>query len=420
MQSSESRHVIKMVEDDTSSLLWVRDTEAYSCYTRKSVLTENSVMLDTVFDFDREIFRSRAYQVAARSNMKQVVRNRERTNLQHKVLRSTSEISLANFINLDDDDQDTQTIKGEPPNSSQPLGNMNEAQTSDESRLSLDLAAEVNLALQCLRATDNTVTNVAYDNGLNSRAEDMDDIPENTSPNLALSASEGTLPHIRTLISPLDERRLTYSEKSMHIIVTVIFSFSSTPTDTSQNAEESLMEIKKTPRSPWGLSNVLKYRGIQQAREKAQIATISRAEKQGKGRNGYIARPLTQYQRCGDREHKVLLLGTSESGKSTVFKSLKILLEGPSNLTERKSFKENIFSDMTQSMRHILKEMENLKMLLNDQKTKDRVQTIFMQPEDTESLSSEVADAIKALWKDGGVLECFRRSRKYWLMDNAE
>ena len=114
METDESRHIIRMIEDDTSSLLWVRDTEAYSCYTRKSVLTENSTILDTVFEFDREIFHSRAYQVAARSNMKQTLKDRNRIDLHNEVPPSTNDFGLSRLMQFNDDDEDVQTIKGEP------------------------------------------------------------------------------------------------------------------------------------------------------------------------------------------------------------------------------------------------------------------------------------------------------------------
>ena len=60
------------MRDETSSLLWLRDDESHD--TRRSTCTENSELLDSSFIFDREVFGSRPYLTAMKSNMKRVVR----------------------------------------------------------------------------------------------------------------------------------------------------------------------------------------------------------------------------------------------------------------------------------------------------------------------------------------------------------
>ncbi|KAL8774141.1 MAG: hypothetical protein Q9209_001249 [Squamulea sp. 1 TL-2023] len=72
LEHPESRKIICSVRDDSSSLLWLRDKD--SCGTRRSVFTESSESLDTSFAFDVEVFKSRAYLSATRSNMKRAVR----------------------------------------------------------------------------------------------------------------------------------------------------------------------------------------------------------------------------------------------------------------------------------------------------------------------------------------------------------
>ena len=72
LQKSNNLEIITKIRDETSSLLWLRDDES-QC-TRKSICTENSELLDSSFTFDRDIFNSRAYLAALKSNMKRVVR----------------------------------------------------------------------------------------------------------------------------------------------------------------------------------------------------------------------------------------------------------------------------------------------------------------------------------------------------------
>lgn len=100
---------------------------------------------------------------------------------------------------------------------------------------------------------------------------------------------------------------------------------------------------------------------------------------------------------------------------------MKLIHEGGYSRDERESFKEIIYSNTVQSMRVILEAMESLELPLDDQRAEYHVQTIFMQPPQIEgdNLPPEVGSAIKALWQDAGVQECFKRSREYQLNDSA-
>ena len=122
-----------------------------------------------------------------------------------------------------------------------------------------------------------------------------------------------------------------------------------------------------------------------------------------------------------DDSHKVLLLGTSESGKSTVLKSMKLVLEGSYTSQECDAFKEIVFGNTVQSMRVVLEAMESLELPLDDQRNGYHAQTIFMQPAkiEEEYLSEKIRLAIETLWKDSGVRQAFGRSREYQLNDAA-
>ena len=108
LQSLESRHVIQRLRDDTSSLLWLRDSE--SILSKKTVSTSNSELLETVFDFDSEVFNTRVYQVALRSNMKQVLSHKASGHSKPDDLASptTHDTSLPL---TDEAGADTETIK---------------------------------------------------------------------------------------------------------------------------------------------------------------------------------------------------------------------------------------------------------------------------------------------------------------------
>jgi guanine nucleotide-binding protein G(i) subunit alpha len=117
----------------------------------------------------------------------------------------------------------------------------------------------------------------------------------------------------------------------------------------------------------------------------------------------------------------IVFTGAGESGKSTILKQMKLIHEGGYSRDERESFKEIIFSNTVQSMRVILEAMESLELPLDDNRGEYHVQTIFMQPTQIEgdSLPPEVGNAIRSLWQDRGVQQCFSRSREYQLNDSA-
>ncbi|MCJ1377204.1 guanine nucleotide-binding protein subunit alpha [Xylographa soralifera] len=294
LQSPESRHVIQRLRDDTSSLLWLRDSE--SILSRKTMSTFNSKVLETVFDFDGEVFNSKVYQLALRSNMKQV--------LSHKAFRQskTSDFASAttNDTSLSENDEsgaDTETIKAKS--------------VSDASLI--------------------------------PRPVNQD-------------------------ISPYTSRKVSLWSRLSDQIV---------------------------------------------ARKKSQLST----------RDGTIDFAEAESQeKLRPWNGKTLILGASQSGKSTLLKSLKLHMEGPYTLSERESFKDIIFSNTVQSMRVILEAMESLELALGNSQNMYHVQTILMQPAQLETmqLSTDVVDAIERLYVDSGVEECLKRVREYQLTDGAE
>jgi len=100
---------------------------------------------------------------------------------------------------------------------------------------------------------------------------------------------------------------------------------------------------------------------------------------------------------------------------------MKLLHQGEYSWCERQSFKEIVYSNTVQSMRAVLEAMESLGLPLDDGKAQPHVQTILAQPPQLEGsiLPAEVRVAIKTLWEDAGVQECFKRSREYQLNDSA-
>jgi guanine nucleotide-binding protein subunit alpha len=118
---------------------------------------------------------------------------------------------------------------------------------------------------------------------------------------------------------------------------------------------------------------------------------------------------------------KLLLLGSGESGKSTVLKQMKLIHEGGYTKEERDSFKEIIYSNTVQSMRVILDAMEQMSVHLDTDKLKYR-DVIYALPMEIEQeiLPIQVAEDIRALWQDNHVQAVYQRNKEYQLNDSAK
>ncbi|KAK9763934.1 guanine nucleotide-binding protein subunit alpha [Basidiobolus ranarum] len=147
----------------------------------------------------------------------------------------------------------------------------------------------------------------------------------------------------------------------------------------------------------------------------------SQEEVDGRRANEEIETQLKQDRITQKKEVKMLLLGAGESGKSTLIKQMKLIHEGGYSIDEKEAFREVIFSNAAQSMRVILEAMDIMEIPLANEKNAMHVHTIMELPEqiEGESLASDITEAIKCLWADENVQQCFHRSREYQLNDSA-
>ncbi|CAG8484455.1 2880_t:CDS:2 [Ambispora gerdemannii] len=149
---------------------------------------------------------------------------------------------------------------------------------------------------------------------------------------------------------------------------------------------------------------------------------MSQEEKEGRRKNDEIENQLRRDRLSMRNEVKMLLLGAGESGKSTILKQMKLIHDGGYSQEERESFKEIIFSNTVQSMRVILEAMESMGLSLRNESSQKHANVILHLPSQIEGdhLPQDVSNAIKSLWTDRGVQECFSRSREYQLNDSAK
>ena len=123
------------------------------------------------------------------------------------------------------------------------------------------------------------------------------------------------------------------------------------------------------------------------------------------------------------KDIKLLLLGAGESGKSTIVKQMKIIHESGFTNEDYKQYKPVVYSNTIQSLVAIIRAMGTLNISFgNSGREPDAkmVLDVIGRMEDTEPFSEELLAAMKRLWTDSGVQECFGRSNEYQLNDSAK
>ncbi|KAH9814822.1 guanine nucleotide-binding protein subunit alpha [Melampsora americana] len=147
----------------------------------------------------------------------------------------------------------------------------------------------------------------------------------------------------------------------------------------------------------------------------------SKEDAEAKQRNDEIEGQLKRDKMLLRNEIKMLLLGAGESGKSTILKQMKLIHEGSYTPTERESYKEIVFSNTIQSMAVILDAMKMMQIPLSSIQLEPLAELIGSLPPQIEDsdLDPSAVQAIRLLWNDSGVRQCFERSREYQLNDSA-
>ncbi|KAI4900568.1 hypothetical protein NFI96_026758 [Prochilodus magdalenae] len=149
---------------------------------------------------------------------------------------------------------------------------------------------------------------------------------------------------------------------------------------------------------------------------------VSEKQKKACDRSARIDRELGEQGRQEMNVVKILLLGTPESGKSTLVKQMKIIYSRGFTKEELTSFKSAVLDNLLTSMKFVLHGMGVLRINLASRKNKAHAHSILScvccVGEDQELLPF-VACALCSLWGDQGVRAAAARGHEYQLNDSA-
>ncbi|KJA20858.1 hypothetical protein HYPSUDRAFT_141607 [Hypholoma sublateritium FD-334 SS-4] len=116
---------------------------------------------------------------------------------------------------------------------------------------------------------------------------------------------------------------------------------------------------------------------------------------------------------------KVLLLGSGDSGKSTVLKQMRLIHKLPFSPSEIEHYRQLVFDNLTRGLRYVLDAMEDMELQVAEENQGyleliDGVRDVG----DGEPFPREYYEPLKILWEDPNVQKAFERGNEAALPEN--
>ncbi|KAL0111180.1 hypothetical protein PUN28_012824 [Cardiocondyla obscurior] len=113
--------------------------------------------------------------------------------------------------------------------------------------------------------------------------------------------------------------------------------------------------------------------------------------------------------------------GTGESGKSTFIKQMRIIHGSGYSDEDKKGFIKLVYQNIFMAMQSMIRAMDFLKIQYGDSSNIEKAELVrSVDFETVTTFESPYVEAIKDLWADAGIQECYDRRREYQLTDSAK
>jgi GTPase SAR1 family protein len=147
-------------------------------------------------------------------------------------------------------------------------------------------------------------------------------------------------------------------------------------------------------------------------------SNLSPEELERRKKNQDLDQNLRAERSQEDEKIKLLLLGAGESGKSTIFKQMKVIYGDQYTEAERRQHVPTVHSNVIQAMK-VLIEQTIVFNLVNEIVAKDAFDLI-KSIDDSEVIDLRVGGAIKALWKDPGMNMVWARRAEFQVIESVQ
>ena len=154
----------------------------------------------------------------------------------------------------------------------------------------------------------------------------------------------------------------------------------------------------------------------------ACMSSETSEESEKKKRSKAIDAQLEEDSRRLKRECKILLLGSGESGKSTIVKQMKIIHQNGYTREELALYRLTIYKNLLDCAKAVIAAMEQFELLPRDQDALQAAQFLNeyqVDPDPHQSLDPAVGDTIKALIADPMYPQVMEHQAEFYLMDSA-
>jgi len=131
---------------------------------------------------------------------------------------------------------------------------------------------------------------------------------------------------------------------------------------------------------------------------------------------------LKEASKKKNKQVKILLLGPGESGKSTIFKQMKIIQDnGGFAPDELREYIHIIHTNILSQMKILIQAAVNLQIPFETQEANKNAQKVLQLPAQGIHWNTEMISMIKNLWMDRGIKQTFSlRNQKYQLNETAD
>ncbi|QPG94725.1 G protein alpha subunit [Epichloe festucae Fl1] len=149
----------------------------------------------------------------------------------------------------------------------------------------------------------------------------------------------------------------------------------------------------------------------------------SSEEAEQKKKSQAIDRVIEEDSRRLRKECKILLLGSGESGKSTIVKQMKIIhLKGYSE-DELYNYRPTVFKNLVECAKAVITAMQQFE--IEPQRKENRTYVDYLLSYQAESgpqaqIDPQVGVAVQSLWADPARDRLMEHQTEFYLMDSAE
>lgn len=115
-------------------------------------------------------------------------------------------------------------------------------------------------------------------------------------------------------------------------------------------------------------------------------------------------------------------IGSSESGKSTIVKQMKIIHQDGFSPEELLAYRMTIWRNLLESAQAIVLYIRKLQLdcvYPANTRNVERISSYQIEPHEDFLFDEEVAEAIYELWEDPVTVNVLNHSSEFYLMDNA-